>query len=84
MIWNLSNHYIHIQDRDFSYTYGLPYCVLLFSMAFLGNVTVFILCVIEAVREHRRQISQNILSELGGTTTSNTVNTSLGAYSRFP
>ena len=86
MIWNLSDYYIMIrsmQEPLVEDTFGFPYCVMLYSMAFLGNVTVFILCVIEVVKEHRRQISQDILSEPGGTTTTNTINTEAGAYSRF-
>ena len=70
MIWDLSIDYIllhSVQEYDPD-TYGFPYCILLYSMAFFANVTVFILFVIEAVREHRRQIShdKHILSEPGG------------------
>lgn len=86
MIWNLSEYYIlihAIHDPDVIDSFGFPYCVMLYSLAFLGNATVFILSVIEVVREHRRLISQDILSEPRGPSTTNTVNTDAGAYSRF-
>ena len=79
MIWNLSDYYIRIhyiysiEDQiDVGDIYGFPYCVLLYSIAFLANVIVFILCVGD-VGEHRRQTSQDVLSQQAGPTTTKTV-----------
>ena len=87
MIWNLSDSYIQIHNSNqypyFSATIGFPYCVMLYTIALIGNITVFVLFVVEVVREQRRQISQDTVSELTGLPTTSSVNTETGAYSRF-
>ena len=84
MIWNLSDFYIEIhQISYYDATIGFPYCVMLYTMAFIVNITVFVLYIVEVVRENRRQISQDILSEPTGLSTPNPVNTETVTYSRF-
>lgn len=91
MIWNLSDYYIMIhaiQAPDIVATFGFPYCVLMYSLALLGNAIVLILFVFEVVREHRQQSSQGLLSGSGRIPTTNTVSNeadtnNAGLYSRF-
>ena len=90
MIWQLSDYYISIhaihEPGTVGYT-GFPYCVLMYTIAFLANIAVLIVFIVEVYRQHRQQASQDLLSGSKGTTTTNDVinhsDANSGMHNRF-
>ena len=58
MMWNLSDYYILMRTKNQDpTTFKFPYCVFFHSIALFGNVSVFILFVVNVLNEQRRQKS---------------------------